>query len=173
VCEELGISSTQTAFNAIARGKAYAIERGIDVEETRIKIQQLFDETIGLLAKTARTQHTEGAVTEFIDAEGAVSLKRIRGIDPRIAGELSRSLNRWAEFAGLLDRAPEQHVANTTTVVLAAPPAGADFDAHYDQMKLAATDRSVVSASSAAVGVSASEEGGPGWGAAPIDVTAA
>ena len=53
-------------------------------------------------------------------------VKTRRGIDPRIAGELSRSLNRWAEFCGLLDRAPEIHAA-ATLVQLSAPADGASF----------------------------------------------
>ena len=58
-------------------------------------------------------------------------VKTKKGIDPRIAGELSRSLNRWAEFCGLLDRAPEIHAA-ATLVQLAAPSNGADFSGKWN-----------------------------------------
>ena len=59
-------------------------------------------------------------------------VKTKKGIDPRIAGELSRSLNRWAEFSGLLDRAPEISTA-ATLVQLAAPANGADFSARWNK----------------------------------------
>jgi len=167
--EELGLKSTQTVWGSIQRGKEYAKAQGIDVEETRIRIQQLFDETIGLLFATAQTQHREGAVTEFVDAEGNTSLKRIRGVDPRIAGELSRSLNRWAEFCGLLERAPEQNV-QATTVVLSAPAAGADFESRY--ASLPSAEAPALEASATPVQSSVIAEGGPGWGAPPVDAAA-
>ena len=169
VCEELGIGSTQTAFNAIARGKAYAIERGIDVEETRIKIQKLFDETLGMLAKTARHQSEKGVEEFFIDPDGNTSTRRRPGIDPRIAGELSRSLNRWAEFCGLLERAPEQNV-QATTVVLSAPAAGADFESRY--ANLPSAEAPALEASATPVQSRVIAEGGPGWGAPPVDAAA-
>ena len=115
VCDELGIRSTQTAFNAINRGKRYAIERGIDVEERKIEIDKLFKETLGHLAQTVRNQSEHGCLEYFTDPQGNTSTKRKAGIDPRIAGELSRSLHRWSEFLGLMDRAPtvETNVFNT------------------------------------------------------------
>jgi hypothetical protein len=42
VCDELNISSTQTAFNAINRGRDYCIERGIPTEERKIEIDKLY-----------------------------------------------------------------------------------------------------------------------------------
>ena len=56
VCSELGIKSTQTAFNAINRGRDYCIERGINLEERKIEIDKLFKETLGHLAQTIRHQ---------------------------------------------------------------------------------------------------------------------
>lgn len=70
------------------------------------------------------TQH--GQEIFFVDENGKKSMQRKAGIDPRIAGELSRSLNRWAEFCGLLERAPEQNNA-ITMVNLTAPTDGASF----------------------------------------------
>lgn len=105
VCEELGISSTQTAFNAINRGKEYCIERGIPAEERKIEIDKLFKQTLGLLVKTAYDQDAHGQIETIHGPDGTI-VKTRKGVDPRIVGELSRSLNRWAEFCGLLDRAP-------------------------------------------------------------------
>ena len=73
-------------------------------------------------------------------------VKTKKGIDPRIAGELSRSLNRWAEFCGLLDRAPEIHAA-ATLVQLSAPASGADFSARWDKPSDPVVDVSATSSS--------------------------
>ena len=127
VCEELGIKSTQTAFNAINRGRDYCIERGINLEERKVEIDKLFKETLGHLAQTIRHQSEKGCEEFFVDQDGRRSMKRRPGVDPRIAGELSRSLHRWSEFLGLMDRAPEQTVANTTLIQLATPADGASF----------------------------------------------
>lgn len=123
--DELGIKSTETAWSAVARGRDYAIEHGINVEERRVEIDRLFKQTLGLLAKTAQTQHLEGQIETIHGPEGTITKIR-KGIDPRIAGELSRSLNRWAEFCGLLERAPEVNQA-TTLIQLQAPTDGAHF----------------------------------------------
>ena len=127
VCDELGIRSTQTAFNAINRGKQYAIDRGINIEERKVEIDKLFKETLGHLAQTVRNQSENGCLEYFTDPQGNVSTKRKAGIDPRIAGELSRSLHRWSEFLGIMDRAPELNQANTTLIQLAVPSDGASF----------------------------------------------
>jgi hypothetical protein len=124
--DEFVIKSTQTVHLAIQRGREYVIDRGIDVEERRIEIDQLFNETLGLLIKTARHQSEKGVEEFFIDQNGNKSMKRRPGVDPRIAGELSRSLNRWAEFCGLLERAPEVN-QSTTLIQLATPADGASF----------------------------------------------
>ena len=131
IMQELEIKSTQTAWSAIERGKKFAIEKGIDVEERRIDIDLMFKETLGLLAATARQQAFEGQIETTHGPMGTI-VKTKKGIDPRIAGELSRSLNRWAEFCGLLDRAPEIHTA-ATLISLAAPANGADFSSKWDR----------------------------------------
>ena len=126
VCEELGISSTQTAFNAINRGKEYCIERGIPAEERKIEIDKLFKQTLGLLVKTAYDQDAHGQIETIHGPDGTI-IKTRKGVDPRIVGELSRSLNRWAEFCGLMDRAPEVNSNSTTLIQLAVPSDGASF----------------------------------------------
>lgn len=125
IMEELEIKSTQTAWAAIERGKKFAIERGIDVEQRRIEIDRMFKETLGLLVGTAKTQAFEGQIETTHGPMGTI-VKTRKGIDPRIAGELSRSLNRWAEFCGLLDRAPELN-QQATVINLSAPTDGASF----------------------------------------------
>ena len=125
VCEELGIKSTQTAHSAIERGKKFALENGIDIEERRIDIDRMFKQTLGLLVSTAQRQHIEGQIETIHGPDGTI-VKTRKGLDPRIAGELSRSLNRWAEFCGLLDRAPEVN-QQSTVIQLQAPADGASF----------------------------------------------
>jgi hypothetical protein len=131
VCQELGIKSTQTAFNAIKRGRDYCIERGINLEERKIEIDKLFKETLGHLAQTIRHQSEHGCETFFINEDGSKSMKKIKGVDPRIAGELSRSLHRWSEFLGLMDRAPEVTNQAVTMVQLTAPADGASFGSKW------------------------------------------
>jgi hypothetical protein len=139
VCEELGIGSTQTAFNAINRGKAIVLERGIDIEERRIDIDRMFKETLGHLAQTIRHQSEHGCETFFVNEDGSKSMKRIKGVDPRIAGELSRSLHRWSEFLGLMDRVPEQNVTSQTLIQLSAPGDGANFSERWSSQTVEAS----------------------------------
>ena len=138
IMEELEIKSTQTAWAAIERGKKFAIERGIDVEQRRLDIDLMFKNTLGLLVKTAEQQAFEGQIETTHGPMGTI-VKTRRGIDPRIAGELSRSLNRWAEFCGLLDRAPEIHAA-ATLVQLTAPADGASFADRWNKPAEPAVD---------------------------------
>jgi len=141
VCEELGIKSTQTAFNAINRGRDYCIERGIPAEERRIEIDALFKKTLGLLVKTAYDQDAHGQIETIHGPDGTI-VKTRKGVDPRIAGELSRSLNRWAEFCGLLERAPEVNQASTTLIQLSAPADGASFGSKWsgETVEISASD---------------------------------
>lgn len=123
--DEFKIKSTKTVWSAVQRGKALVIEKGIDIEERRIDIDQMFKSTLGYLAKAVEQQSFEGQI-ETIHGPGGTIVKTKKGIDPRIAGELSRSLNRWAEFCGLLDRAPELK-QQATVINLSAPTDGAAF----------------------------------------------
>jgi len=131
ICDDFGIKSTQTIWGGIQRGREIVKERGIDIEDRRIDIDRMFKNTLGLLVKTAEQQAFEGQI-ETIHGPGGTIVKTKKGIDPRIAGELSRSLNRWAEFCGLLERAPEISTAQTL-ISLAAPANGADFSSKWDR----------------------------------------
>jgi hypothetical protein len=141
VCEELSLKSTKTGWDAIERGKQYAIEHGINVEERRIEIDKLFKQTLGLLVKTAYDQDAHGQIETIHGPDGTI-VKTRKGLDPRIAGELSRSLNRWAEFCGLLERAPEVNQASTTLIQLAAPADGASFGSKWagEAVEISASD---------------------------------
>jgi len=128
---EFQIKSTKTVWSAVQRGKELVIERGIDIDERRIDIDTMFKNTLGLLVKTAEQQSVEGCIETIHGPDGTIT-KTKRGIDPRIAGELSRSLNRWAEFCGLLDRAPEVN-QQATVIQLSAPTDGASFADRWSQ----------------------------------------
>ena len=56
ICDDFGIKSTQTVWGGIQRGKEAVIEQGIDIEERRIEIDQIFKNTLGYLAKAVEQQ---------------------------------------------------------------------------------------------------------------------
>ena len=162
--EKFGLKSADAAWKAIGRGKEHVKNEGIDVESHRIEINQLYQETLALVSAQVRHQATHGLVTEMVDADGNRMLKKVHGIDPRIAAELGRSASRWAEFLGLTDRAPEQNV-QATTVVLSAPTAGADFESRYGGQALQpSADQQTIDAAATPVKETVVSEGGPGWG---------
>lgn len=173
--EIYGLKSSSSISAAIQRGKEHAIARGIEVETHRLEINELFQTTIAVVAKQVQHQAANGLTTTVVDPDGGVMTKTVAGIDPRLAAELGRSLHRWSEFLGLMDRTPDQNVTSATTVVLQAPPAGAAFDAHYDHKQIEpAANEQIIDASSSTVEVTAGTEGGPGWGApAYVDPDAA
>jgi hypothetical protein len=167
ICDEFGIKSTQTVHAAIQRGREYALERGINAEEHRLEINELFRDTLLKIHAQVSYQVEHGQEEFFVDQDGNKSMRRKKGIDPRLAAELGRSLHRWSEFLGLMERAPEQHM-QATTVVLTAPAAGADFESRYANMPSAAADDPALAAGAATtVQAQVLSEGGPGWGAPP------
>ena len=121
--EEFAIKSTQTVHLAISKGKALVIERGIDLEERRISIDQLFSNTLGHLAGEVARQADEGRIQTIERSDGSREIRRTKGIDPRTAEALARSADRWAQFLGLTDRA--QEVNQQATVINLAPASDA------------------------------------------------
>jgi len=167
LCEEFGLKSTQSVHIAIQRGREYAKTQGIDVEARRIEINELFEETLLEAVQQLREQRQHGQEVFFVDQDGNKSMKRTKGADVRLIGEIGRSLHRWSEFLGLMDRAPEQNV-QATTVVLTAPAAGAEFESRYANMPSASADDQALAAGAATpVQAQVLSEGGPGWGAPP------
>ena len=108
---EFSIKSTQTVHLAIGRGKELVKERGIDLDDRRIEIDQLFNNTLGHLAGEIQRQADEG---------------RIQTIDRSAAEALARSADRWAQFLGITDRANEVN-QQATVIQLSAPADGASF----------------------------------------------
>jgi hypothetical protein len=165
--EWLGAKGVRTAEMAVARGREYALDHGVDVEQVRLKITAIFDEMISAGALQLKDQQKNGQEVFFVDQDGNKSMKRTRGMDTRLMGEMSRSLQRWAEFCGLMDRAPEQN-SQTTLIQLSAPTAGTDFESRYNNMPSAAAEDPALAASTATtVQAQVLSEGGPGWGEPP------
>jgi hypothetical protein len=128
VGEEIGLAGARSAWLAIERGRQHVEENGIDIERRRIEIDQLFRNTLGALAEEVRRQCREGRVTEITYPDGKVERRVQRGVEGRTAEALARSADRWAQFLGLTDRAPEGPSA-TTFISLSAPADGAAFSA--------------------------------------------
>lgn len=127
ICEEFQIKSTKTVWSAVNRGKELVIERGIDLEERRIEIDQLFANTLGMLAGEIARQTDEGRIQTIERSDGSREIRRTKGVDPRTAEALARSADRWAQFLGITDRAQEVNAASTTLIQLSAPADGASF----------------------------------------------
>ena len=131
VCEEIGLKSAQSGWAAIERGRKQAVERGIDLDVSRIEIHGMFRRTAGLLMETLEEQRQKGRQKFTVDQHGNKTIERVVGICPRTAGELSRSLNRWGQFLGLQDTPAE--VTQHTLIQLSAPSDGAAFGEKWSQ----------------------------------------
>jgi len=125
--EEFSIKSTQTVHLGIQKGREAVIERGINLQERKIEIDQLFKRTLGALAEEVEEQRREGRVIQVVRNDGFREVKKIKGVDPRTAEALARSADRWAQFLGVTDRGVEQTNNSITMVQLAAPSDGASF----------------------------------------------
>lgn len=130
--EEFSIKSCQTVHAAIQRGRELVKERGIDTEERRIEIDQLFANTLGMLAAEVSRQSAEGRIQTIERSDGTSEIRRTKGIDPRTAEALARSADRWAQFLGVTDRAAEVS-SSTTLIQLSAPTDGASFTDRWSQ----------------------------------------
>ena len=124
--EHFGWKSVSTAENAVKRGEEIARKLNLDSEKIRLKLAAAFDELADTVIDQVRQQAREGQL-EIIEGPDGTVTKRRRGVDPRMLGEAGRGLIRFAEFAGLMDRAPEVSQQAVTMVNLTAPSDGATF----------------------------------------------
>lgn len=134
------IKSTGTVHHAIIRGREIVKERGIDIEERKIEIDQLFKNTLGALAGEIQRQASEGRIVQIDRNDGSQEVRRTKGVCPRTAEALARSADRWGQFLGMTDRASEVHAAAATLISLAAPSTGADFSSKWDKPAEPAVD---------------------------------
>ena len=126
VCEEVGLRSTQSGWAAIERGRQFALKNGVDIEQRRIEIDQIFKRTLVIGMETLEEQHQKGRCRYWVEDDGSKRMERMAGVDPRLIAEMTRGSQRWAEFNQLMDRAPEVN-AQTTLIQLSAPTDGASF----------------------------------------------
>ena len=140
--DEFQIKSTKTGWSALNRGKELVIERGIDLEERKIEIDQLFANTLGMLAGEIARQTDEGRIQTIERSDGSSEIRRTKGVDPRTAEALARSADRWAQFLGITDRGQEVNQASTTLIQLSAPADGASFGSKWsgETVEISASD---------------------------------
>ena len=125
--EHFGWKSLSTAQNSVMRGEQLAKDLNLDGEKIRLKLAAFFDELCDITLAQIKDQVENGQITQVADNQGNTTVTKRRGVDPRILGEAGRGAIRFAEFVGLMDRAPEQTVANTTLIQLSSPADGASF----------------------------------------------
>ena len=170
IAHEVGLKSQTSVSAAVQRGKQHVLDRGIDLEESRITIHQFFEETLGEAMQQMREQRASGTITITTDEEGNVFKKMTKGVDVRLLAEIGRSSTRWAEFLGLMDRAPDSAATQQTTVVLSAPSAGTEFESRYANQQLTpSADQQTIDTQAVPVKAQVISEGGPGWDAAAAD----
>ena len=130
--QRYGWKSPHTAVNAVQRGEELAKKLNLDSEKIRLKIAAAFDRLADITIAQVEEQVKDGRTTLIQHCDGRKEMRKVKGVDPRMVSEAGRGLIRFAEFAGLMDRAPEVHAA-ATLVQLAAPSNGADFSSKWDR----------------------------------------
>ena len=128
--EHFGYKSLSSAQNAVRNGEKICKELNIDREIIRLKLTNYFNELADVVISQVRQQHEHGQLQVISGPDGQVT-KATRGVDPRLLGEAGRGLLRFAEFAGLLERAPEVNQQSISMINLAPPSSGADFGAKW------------------------------------------
>ena len=131
VMHEMGHKTVKTTQNQIRRGEEIAKELGLDTERLHLKIAAAFEQLADISIAQVKEQVENGRVTMIQDSDGQKEVRRQKGLDPRMLGEAGRGLIRFAEFAGLMDRAPEVTTGDVSQqVVFVQPPTdGASWDA--------------------------------------------
>ena len=133
VQQHFGWKSLSTAQNSIKRGEELAKKLKLDTEKIRLKIAGAFDYLADVVVQQVKEQAEEGRVVQIAHSDGSKEVRRTKGVDPRMLGEAGRGLIRFAEFAGLMDRAPEATGTNISMINLAPPSSGADFSEKWSQ----------------------------------------
>ena len=128
--DHFGWKSLSTAQNSVNRGNELAKKLNLDTEKIKLKLAAAFDELADISIAEVRRQVQDGRLMTVKGPQG-VELRHTAGPDPRLIGEAGRGLMRFAEFAGLTDRAPEVTSASTTLINLSAPADGASFGSKW------------------------------------------
>lgn len=156
VMKEMGHKHVRTTQNQIKKGEQFAKLLGIDTDRVQLKLAGFLDQVLDITLQQMQHQAEHGQLTEFMDVEGKLSYRKVKAVDPRLLGEAGRGAIRFAEFAGLMDRAPEQNT-QTTLINLAAPKDGASFGDRWDKPVEASADPAVAAEPVAAEAVVAVE----------------
>lgn len=127
ISQHFGWKAVSTAENSVKRGEQLAKDLGLDGERIRLKLANFFDELCDITLAQVKKQVEEGQVCLVADNQGNETITRRRGVDPRLLGEAGRGAIRFAQFAGLMDAAPEASTQQTTLIQLTAPADGASF----------------------------------------------
>ena len=117
-------------MNSVRRGENICKELSLDTERIRLKLAAAFDELADITIAQVKQQAKEGRLLTIKTKDG-IELRHSAGVDPRMIAEASRGLMRFAEFAGLTDRAPEVNHQAVTMVNLTAPTDGVAFSAKW------------------------------------------
>ena len=136
--DHFGWKSLSTAQNSVNRGNELAKKLNLDTEKIRLKLAAAFDELADISIAEVRRQVQDGRLMTVKGPQG-VELRHTAGPDPRLIGEAGRGLMRFAEFAGLTDRAPEVNTTSTTLINLSAPADGASFASKWNETPIEPT----------------------------------
>lgn len=123
--KHFGWKAVSTAENSVKRGEEFSKKLGLDSDRIRFKLAAAFDELADITIAEVKRQVQDGRLMTIKGPNG-LELRHTAGPDPRLIGEAGRGLMRFAEFAGLTDRAPEVN-ATSTVIQLSAPGDGASF----------------------------------------------
>jgi hypothetical protein len=137
--DHFGWKAVSTAENSVKRGEMLAKDLGLDGERIRLKLANFFDELCDITLAQVKKQVEEGQVCLVADNQGNETITRRRGVDPRLLGEAGRGAIRFAEFCGLMDRAPEAATQQTTLIQLSAPGDGANFSDRWSSQAVDTT----------------------------------
>ena len=130
IAEHFGWASPNTAVNSVRRGENICKELSLDTDRIRLKLAAACDELADITIAEVKKQALEGRLLTIKTKDG-IELRHSAGVDPRMIAEASEGLMRFAEFAGLTDRAPEVNHQAVTMVNLTAPTDGVAFSAKW------------------------------------------
>jgi hypothetical protein len=130
--DKYGWKHERSAIAAIKQGEKMARELEIDTDRIKRKVHILLEECLDRMMDQVRTQAETGLITQIVDNDGKRSVRKVSGIDPRIAGELGRGLMRWAQLVGMVDGdAGGGNSSGMTLINLQMPTDGASLEQRW------------------------------------------
>jgi hypothetical protein len=126
-----GWKHERSAIAAIKQGEKMARDLAIDTDRIKRKIHLVLEDCLNLMINQVREQAEKGLVTQTIDNDGKRVVRKVAGIDPRIAGELGRGLMRWAQLVGMVDGDAGGGSNGMTLINLQMPADGAGIESKW------------------------------------------